>query len=56
MQISRMDEARLYRLPQGLGGPWGMADTLVGLLGPVLGVLLGACLSVLCDMLVRDLK
>ena len=28
MQISRMDEAGLYRLPQGLGGPWELTVTL----------------------------
>ena len=35
-------------LPQGLGGPWELAVTLVGLLGPDLGVFLGASLLVLC--------
>jgi len=38
-------------LPQGLGGPWELAVTLVGLLGPDLGVFLGASLLVLCVML-----
>ena len=38
----------LLRSLAGLGGP---ADPLVGLLGPVSGMLLGAGLSVLCDML-----
>src|SRR6185437_8355789 len=38
----------LLRSLAGLGGP---ADPLVGLLGPVLGMLLGAGLSVSCVML-----
>ena len=38
----------LLRSSAGLGGP---ADPLVGLLGPVLGMLLGAGLSVSCVML-----
>ena len=38
----------LLRSSAGLGGP---ADPLVGLLGPVLGMLLGAGLSVSCMML-----
>jgi len=38
-------------LPQGLSGPWELAVTLVGLLGPDLGVFLGASLLVLCVML-----
>ena len=38
----------LLRSSAGLGGP---ADPLVGLLGPVLGMLFGAGLSVSCVML-----
>ena len=38
-------------LPQGLSGPWELAVTLVGLLGPDLGMFLGAGLLVLCVML-----
>ena len=38
----------LLRISAGLGGP---ADPLVGLLGPALGMLLGAGLSVSCMML-----
>ena len=37
----------LLRSSAGLGG---LADPLVGLLGPVLGMLLGAGLSVSCDV------
>ena len=37
----------LLRSSAGLGGP---ADPLVGLLGPILGMLLGAGLSVSCGM------
>ena len=50
MQTSVMGEEGLYILRSlaGLGGP---ADPLVGLLGPVLGMLLGAGLSLSCVML-----
>ena len=50
MQTSMMGEEGLYILRSlaGLGGP---ADPLVGLLGPVLGMLLGAGLTASCVML-----
>ena len=50
MQTSVMGEEGLYILRSlaGLGGP---ADPLVGLLGPILGMLLGAGMALSCVML-----
>ena len=51
MQTSMMDEEGLYRPPYEFGGPWGPGRPFSWPVGPVLGMLLGAGLSVSCVML-----